>query len=241
MAKNYGKKKPARSSNNVLGSVLLIGVAFFFGYVSASFYDFNHLSHWMNEHVLAASSTPTALKKATQVAALPKPKFEFYTLLANERVRNNAESAVNGSSTAAVSQPMAPNSAANQIATLPPVERAPTVVLPSEPMNLAVTQKLPSLSTNPTDARAASAVLAQQKGGYLIQVGSFKNLREAERMKAKLLMKGFDVNIATLQQQRINWYRVTIGPFVSRNEAQKVQTAFARSEHITGMIRKMDA
>jgi cell division protein FtsN len=76
---------------------------------------------------------------------------------------------------------------------------------------------------------------------YLIQVGSFRSAHEAERMKASLVMKGFNVAVSTATQNSINWYRVIIGPFSSREQAQTAQQAFARSEHIVGMVRKMDA
>ena len=60
-------------------------------------------------------------------------------------------------------------------------------------------------------------------------------------MKATLVIKGFAVNIAVVSQQKTNWYRVSLGPFHSKDDALRAQTNVARSEHIIGMVRKMDA
>jgi cell division protein FtsN len=101
-------------------------------------------------------------------------------------------------------------------------------LLPTKPESLQPVENHPASAHDNHDA-------------YLVQVGSFRNMREAERMKAMLVMKGFDVHIASAIQQHVNWYRVIIGPFSSRIEAQQAQGAFARREHVMGMIRKMDA
>ena len=79
------------------------------------------------------------------------------------------------------------------------------------------------------------------KDAYLVQIASFKSNQEAERMKAVLSIKGFRVNIAMVTQQQIQWYRVNLGPFSSRTQAEQARVSIARSEHIIGMVRKMDA
>lgn len=246
MAKNYGKKNVTRRSS-LPGQILLVFLAFFFGYLSASFYDFNRLSVWMNTHVLAEQRQQKSVKAVAQQTPLPKPKFEFYTLLANEKVAGAPSPT--GSQPTRVAQMAGvvpqPNKA-SQAVVQPTSSPQPNSVAQAEavvPINLAVTQTLPlhaPLSENVPVIKASNPVLLT-KDSYLIQVGSFKNLREAERMKASLVMKGFDVKIASITQQRMNWYRVIIGPFASRTQALKAQIAFARSEHITGMIRRMDA
>ena len=239
MAKNYGRKNTTtRRNGSVLGQVLLVFLAFFFGYVSASLYDFNRLSGWMSTHVLAQQASKKQIKSMALQTPLPKPKFEFYTLLANEQVAG-VSNAAGVQPTSAAQVAVAPT----QMVGVPQPTLTTAQAAPTMPINLADTQKLPlhaPLSTSVSVAKASNTVLLT-KDAYLIQVGSFKNIREAERMKASLVMKGFDVKIASINQQRVNWYRVIIGPFASRTQAQKAQVEFARSEHITGMIRKMDA
>jgi cell division protein FtsN len=227
MAGQYRRKQNPRHQGRLLGH-LLFGVVFFIvGYLSASLYDLTHISSWIGAHVLANHDSQMMIKPHAQATALPKPKFEFYTLLANERVAGShpAVAAVKAPVTVAVqsasSQPSVP---ATQSVNLP--LHAP--LSPVAPPVVATVEKKPVSMTAAYES-------------YLIQVGSFRSAHEAERMKASLVMKGFNVAVSTATQNSINWYRVIIGPFSSREQAQTAQQAFARSEHIVGMVRKMDA
>lgn len=225
MAGHYRKKKIARRNSNWLGQLLLVSVIFVAGYMSASIYNLTSLSAWVGTHVLAKSGTQPMI--ALQPAQLPKPKFEFYTLLANEKVA--------GSGT------MQPATSAQAPAT-PAIAAAPVKALPLHAPLAPVAAVVATVGAAPVvSATKVPAFPVNTKGAYLVQVGSFKSMREAERMKVSLVMKGFDVKIAMVNQQRVNWYRVIIGPFGSKTQAQQAQLAFARSEHVMGMIRKMDA
>ncbi len=217
MAGNYKKKSAPQRSGNLLGQLLLIFVVFVAGYMSASLFDLTRLMAWVNTSLLAKNSAQLIIKPGVQQAQLPKPKFEFYTLLANEKVAGSSSQA-------------------------PAVQPAqPAKVLPlHEPLapvaTLAATTPAPVVA-----AEKAPAVVASSNENYLVQVASFKSMQEAERMKASLAMKGIDAKIATINQGQMYWYRVVIGPFSSKARAQQAQQAFARSEHIMGMIRRMDA
>ncbi len=218
MAGNYRRMNVPRRNSNWLGQSLLVFVVFIAGYMSASLYNLASLSAWVGTHVLANSSLQPIIKIGPQLAALPKPKLEFYTLLANEKVAG---------ATQAATIPQTP-------VTSPAMAFVSVKDLPLHaPLAPVAAEKIPVLVSNSKDINS--------KDAYLVQVASFKNMREAERMKVGLVMKGFDVKIVMVNQQRINWYRVSIGPFGSKTQAQKAQQAFARREHIMGMIRKMDA
>lgn len=234
MVRNVARKNIKSRNGGGLSKLMLTFVAFLFGYLSASLLDLNQLGLWVTTRVLAQQkiSPPIPLRS---VAALPKPKFEFYTLLANERVGR-------------------PDPAAAGVVAVTPVviasvSHVPSIPLSSQasnssvmPANLTVTEKLPLHAplTIPVVETKKRAVKASDSTPFLVQIASFRNLREAERMKASLMLKGFDVSINTALQQRVTWYRVIIGPFGSRLQAQKAQLAFSRSEHIIGMIRKID-
>ncbi len=218
MAGNYRRTNVPRRNSNWLGQFLLVFVVFVAGYMTASLYNLASLSAWVGTHVLANSSLQPIIKSGPQLAALPKPKFEFYTLLANEQVAG---------ATQAATLPQAP-------VISPTMAFASVSDLPlHEPLAPVAAEKKPVLVSNSKDINS--------KDAYLVQVASFKSLREAERMRVGLVMKGFEVKIAMVNQQQINWYRVIIGPFGSKTLAQQAQQAFARREHIMGMIRKMDA
>ena len=219
MARDYGRKKSPRHRGSVSKQLLLVLVCFLFGYLSASIFDFTSLSNWVNTTLRAEHTVQTAKKPVPQQAALPKPKFEFYTLLAKERV----ETAVPVTTIAA--HPVAATSTSS----------VANLMVAKGPLGS------PLPVSNVASARPPSSPVVNNKNAYLVQVGSFKSKQEAERVKASLTLKGFLVNVSAVTQQKTNWYRVTIGPFASRPEAIKAQGAVARSEHIVGMIRKMDA
>ncbi|HBI22182.1 MAG TPA: hypothetical protein DDY37_06335 [Legionella sp.] len=221
MAGNYRKKNATPRHGSRIGQLLLAAVFFIAGYLSAAVFDLTRLTSWLGMHVLAKTNTQLLLRTSAEPAPLPKPKFEFYTLLAKERV--------------AGSVPAAPQpKAAQPVAVLPVKNPALPLHAPLAPV--PAVDKLPAMVANNVNNASINT-----KDAYLVQVGSFKRLQEAERMKASLLMKGFDVKLSDMTQQGVHWYRITIGPFASRTQAQETLLSFARREHIVGMIRKMDA
>ncbi|MCB1876735.1 MAG: SPOR domain-containing protein [Chromatiales bacterium] len=74
-----------------------------------------------------------------------------------------------------------------------------------------------------TEKPGATAAVAQKGERYLIQVASFQDADDAERVKAKLLLNGFRAGLepATIRGKR--WYRVRVGPFDERDEIEKVR------------------
>jgi cell division protein FtsN len=57
----------------------------------------------------------------------------------------------------------------------------------------------------------------EQPGTYYLQVGSFKNSEQADRLKAELALKGFETIIqkVTIDNNKVTdtWHRVRVGPF----------------------------
>ena len=60
----------------------LILISFVCGYGFTSVYDYAHLNAFFHANILAEHPTSSIIKNTNNTAALPKPKFEFYTLLA---------------------------------------------------------------------------------------------------------------------------------------------------------------
>lgn len=57
-----------------------------------------------------------------------------------------------------------------------------------------------------------------EDGKWLLQCGAFKEKTNADTLKASLAMTGISGNITTSQQL----YRVTVGPYTNKTDAQKV-------------------
>ncbi|WP_426414954.1 SPOR domain-containing protein [Aestuariirhabdus sp. LZHN29] len=86
----------------------------------------------------------------------------------------------------------------------------------------------PPLPTTAT--KSATATTAPKKPSiYLLQAGSFRNLGDADRLRAQLTLEGLDVKTQKVTiRGNETWYRVQVGPFsdTSRlNQARKTLTA----------------
>jgi cell division protein FtsN len=54
---------------------------------------------------------------------------------------------------------------------------------------------------------------------YIIQTGSFRNLKDAERQKAMIAFKGIKADIQSVtNEQGTTWHRVSTGPFYNRSK-----------------------
>ncbi len=223
MAKEYAKRHSAPRRAGASKQLLLVVVSFLLGYLSASVFDFNSVKNWVNTQLLSEQMGKVAMNTPPKPVELPKPKFEFYTLLANDNSNptNQAKPSTPTASTATAEAKSPPKPATVTTATA-------TAPNPTTPLPIVVSAKPVPMPS------------AKSKEAYLVQVAAFKSMQEAARMKAALVLKGFTVNITPGGEQKNAWYRVSIGPFASRTDALKAQGDVARTEHIVGMIRKMD-
>jgi cell division protein FtsN len=219
MANAYGNgRKFGKHRSSTSKQFFWVLVSFVGGYLAATVFDFTSLTTWINTQILKQQGEQkTAARVVAKQLALPKPKFEFYTLLTKDHhAPAPTTHQIQSSTSASVVTP------STSSATIPAVSHqvpAPVTVVESEPV-------IPMVNS---------------KESYLLQIASFKNKQEAERMQAALILKGFDVHVVMSSQQKTTWFRVVIGPFHLRKDAEKTQLVIARSERITGMIRKMDA
>tara|TARA_Y100000588_G_C14232774_1_gene916002 strand:+ start:1327 stop:1926 length:600 start_codon:yes stop_codon:yes gene_type:complete len=178
---------------------LFIVLAFCVGYVTASIWGWQDIQSMLKTKLVLNQKTSDAAFEP----ALPKPKFEFYTLLSED-------------------------SSTSKVKKKPPLKadfEKKTSSVPVEAANPVKTG-----STKPPSTSA-----------YLVQVASFRNPADADRMKADLILKDFKAVITHIKKDRQDWFRVMVGPYHSRIEAEKAQVLIAKSEHVMGMIRRMDA
>ncbi len=74
---------------------------------------------------------------------------------------------------------------------------------------------------------------------YMVQLAAFSNQVDAERMKAAFVFKGFHVSVTTTMKDHIQWYRVILGPFLTKSAAEAAMQAVAKHERVSGIIRKV--
>ena len=78
--------------------------------------------------------------------------------------------------------------------------------------------------------------VAASKDMYFVQAGSFQNMGDAEKLKAKLAFSGFEANIqaATIPEKGV-WYRVRLGPY-NNGEAGKTVVALKQNGIIASQV-----
>ena len=96
----------------------------------------------------------------------------------------------------------------------------------------------PSVDT--ADAPAANTTTTPASPSrYILQVASLKNFADADALKAKLTLNGFNVAIKkSTSTTGTMWYRVQVGPFGSIDAAKNAQDLLMQNK-ISGIIRSV--
>jgi cell division protein FtsN len=230
MAREYSNRRSSRNRGSAPSQFLVVVVTFLLGYLTASVFDIDTISHWMNAQILAHQEVKTQPTKAVaqQAQTPPKPKFEFYTLLANEKTGGATHTKTNVAAThpatskaPAASAQQAAVSAANHLG----VKSSAPNHQQKSPVKVAIAKPSPQTSAS--------------KGRYAVQVASFKTRQDAEHMRGSLTLKGFDVNVVPVTQARGNWFRVVVGPYANRDLALRAQITLAKNERLKGMLMNL--
>jgi cell division protein FtsN len=58
---------------------------------------------------------------------------------------------------------------------------------------------------------------------YLMQAGSFKTFKEADRLRAKLALMGIESKVEKAKVGSVNWYRVKMGPYVQTDSVNTIR------------------
>jgi len=90
------------------------------------------------------------------------------------------------------------------------------VVVPEQELQRKAERK-----AKPAPDATASSVGAQDN--YILQVGSFKIVQDAEQMKARIAMMGSSASIQTVTVNGETWHRVRIGPFKGARKADEMR------------------
>lgn len=71
---------------------------------------------------------------------------------------------------------------------------------------------------------------------YIIQVGSFKKLSDADGFRAKLALLGIESKVQTVTiDNQDTWHRVQVGPIAGRDQADKLQKQL-KDNNINSML-----
>jgi cell division protein FtsN len=89
------------------------------------------------------------------------------------------------------------------------------VVVPEQELS---GQASPQSGTVPTTA---------DDGRYLLQVGSFREMSDADQLKARLALLGVVARVQSVTVNDATWHRVRVGPVASAREADDLRNRLA--------------
>jgi cell division protein FtsN len=243
MTRENSIRRYSRKGANVSHQILVIIITFALGYFTASIFNIDALSTWISHH----SDNQQKPIETVEVHSKPKdespakPKFEFYTLLANEK-------GVDGGQVKGLASEDAAKAQEEKVALkegdalVSAAEQTKNVTIKQlEPVKLSDNkqqQVKPAVRQVPKPEKPQIAKqIPKPRGRFLVQVASFKIRNDAEHMKGTLTLKGFEVNVVTISTpQKGVWYRVVVGPYPNRDLAQKAQVILSSSERLHGMV-----
>ena len=109
----------------------------------------------------------------------------------------------------------------------------------------AVAAKTERVETKPTAsadplgdlARAKSANATVDPFDYFVQAGAFRSTEEAEAQRAKLAMMGWQAKVTEREQSGRTVYRVRVGPFGKKDDAEGIKEKFESSGVESALVR----
>jgi len=80
----------------------------------------------------------------------------------------------------------------------------------------------------------------RKEGAYVLQVGSYKDFKEADRVRAQLALQGIESKVQRVSVDNDTWHRVRVGPITDLNELNRVRERLREAEMDVLVIRVGD-
>jgi len=87
------------------------------------------------------------------------------------------------------------------------------------------------------DGAADAAAKSDEKWNYYLQAGAFREQSDAEAVRAKLALMGFEARVSERQTENGSLYRVRVGPFVQVDAMNKVRGKLSDSGMDAAVVR----
>lgn len=72
---------------------------------------------------------------------------------------------------------------------------------------------------------------------YMVQVASYHHYNEADQLKAKLILDGYNPSIKKFEKNDKVWYRVYVGPCAGHDQARQIQVELKQQGLDTLLIK----
>ncbi|MCM5570995.1 SPOR domain-containing protein [Burkholderiaceae bacterium FT117] len=90
----------------------------------------------------------------------------------------------------------------------------------------------------PAAGAPAGSAPATADGGYLLQVAAFRSVDDAEGMKARLALLGFEARVVQAEVNGQTMHRVRIGPFATQEEANRARARLIDGGFESSVVRQ---
>lgn len=117
-----------------------------------------------------------------------------------------------------------------------PKEESPDEVKPEN--NFDFYTILPETESTVTEKEVQDSALTVKKENYFLQVGAFQNEADADNMKAKLALLGFEAVVKTAEiPEKGIWHRVRVGPLNDLEKINKIRGELTTNGFNTDLIK----
>ena len=97
---------------------------------------------------------------------------------------------------------------------------------------------LPETESTVTEQEIKNNAASVKKDNYFLQVGAFQNEADADNMKAKLALQGFEAVVQTASiPDKGTWHRVRVGPLNDIGQIDKVRGELTTAGFNTDLIK----
>ncbi len=95
----------------------------------------------------------------------------------------------------------------------------------------------PAVAAAPTVAAAPALAASNDPFSYFVQAGAFRTTDDAEQQRARLLLLGMQAKVSEREQSGRTVYRVRLGPFANKEEADKAKARLDANSIETALVR----
>jgi cell division protein FtsN len=132
--------------------------------------------------------------------------------------------------------PAAP--AVNAEAARKPADKAPAEAAKSEPRPAVTADPLGDLAKAKSGlSTPATSSVTADPFDYVIQVGAYRTLADADAQKVKLALMGMDAKVSERDQGGRTVYRVRLGPYDDKSAAEKVRSRLESNSIENTLVR----
>lgn len=119
----------------------------------------------------------------------------------------------------------------------PAAKGAAPATPPAEPPKANAATDPKAAPPPPEKGQAAAAAAADDGSRFLLQAGAFRSPDDADAMRARLALLGFDSKIFPREQDGTTLYRVRLGPYGNLEDVNRIRKTMAENGIDVQLIR----